>query len=108
MTPDDVIWHLWPGLKTKGGPDMAFVRWRGCSAQLLATVYENGRSKQIVLARLPEFYASDLTKMRVIVSKAAAGRYTSGSFSVFKDRGVKDIDCYCRASCPAIDGVICP
>lgn len=44
---------------------MAFVRWRGCSAQLLATVYENGRSKQIALARLPEFYASDLTKMRV-------------------------------------------
>jgi hypothetical protein len=44
---------------------MAFVRWRGCCAQLLTTVYENGRSKQIVLARLPEFYASDLTKMRV-------------------------------------------
>ncbi len=44
---------------------MAFVRWRGCSAQLLTTVYENGRSKQIVLAKLPEFYASDLTKMRV-------------------------------------------
>ena len=44
---------------------MAFVRWRGCSAQLLTTVYENGRSKQIVLARLPEFYASDLTKMQV-------------------------------------------
>jgi hypothetical protein len=44
---------------------MAFVRWRDCSAQLLATVYENGRSRQIVLARLPEFYASDLTKMRV-------------------------------------------
>jgi len=44
---------------------MAFVRWRSCCAQLLTTVYENGRSKQIVLARLPEFYASDLTKMRV-------------------------------------------
>lgn len=44
---------------------MAFVRWRGCSAQLLTTVYENGRSKQIVLARLPEFYTSDLIKMRV-------------------------------------------
>jgi hypothetical protein len=44
---------------------MAFVRWRGCSAQLLATVYENGQSKQITLARLPDFYASDLTRMRV-------------------------------------------
>lgn len=44
---------------------MAFVRWRGCCAQLLTTVYENGRSKQIALARLPEFYASDLTKLRV-------------------------------------------
>lgn len=44
---------------------MAFVRWRGNSAQLLATVYENGRSKQITLASLPELYASDLTRMRV-------------------------------------------
>ena len=44
---------------------MAFVRWRGSSAQLLATVYENGRSKQVTLASLPEFYVSDLTRMRV-------------------------------------------
>jgi len=44
---------------------MAFVRWRGCCAQLLTNVYENGRHRQVLLARLPEFYASDLTKMRV-------------------------------------------
>jgi hypothetical protein len=44
---------------------MAFVRWRGRSSQLLATVYENGRSKQITLASLPDFYVSDITKMQV-------------------------------------------
>lgn len=31
---------------------MAFVRWRGNSAQLLTTVYEGGRSRQILLANL--------------------------------------------------------
>lgn len=31
---------------------MAFVRWRGNSATLLATVYEQGRSRQILLAAL--------------------------------------------------------
>ncbi len=31
---------------------MAFVRWRGNCAELLATVYENGRSRQILLANL--------------------------------------------------------
>lgn len=37
---------------------MAFVRWRGTCAELLATVYENGRSHQILLANLTGFYAS--------------------------------------------------
>ena len=37
----------------KGGKKgMAFVRWRGNSATLLATVYEQGRSRQILLAAL--------------------------------------------------------
>jgi hypothetical protein len=35
---------------------MAFVRWRGNSATLLATVYEHGRSRQILLAALGSGY----------------------------------------------------
>ena len=31
---------------------MAFVRWRGNSAALLTTVYDNGRSRQVLLAAL--------------------------------------------------------
>ena len=37
---------------------MAFVRWRGNSAQLLATVYDQGRSRQILLANLHGAYAT--------------------------------------------------
>lgn len=44
---------------------MAFVRWRGQYAQLVATVYEAGLSRKITLAGLSEFYASELTKRRV-------------------------------------------
>lgn len=40
-----------------GGDFMAFVRWRGNCAQLLATFYENGRSRQCCLANLPGRYA---------------------------------------------------
>ena len=36
---------------------MAFVRWRGQCAQLLATVYDHGRSRQILLANLQGAYA---------------------------------------------------
>ena len=36
---------------------MAFVRWRGNCAQLLATCYENGRSRQRCLANLQGRYA---------------------------------------------------
>ncbi len=35
---------------------MAFVRWRGQSAQLLTTIYEQGRSRQLLLANLREGY----------------------------------------------------
>lgn len=35
---------------------MAFIRWRGRCAQLLATVYQDGRSKQIRLLTMPEFH----------------------------------------------------
>jgi len=31
---------------------MAFVRWRGSCAQLLATVYEQGKTRKLVLANL--------------------------------------------------------
>lgn len=44
---------------------MAFVRWRGSSAQLLATVYENGRSRQVTLTSLPGFYASETIRRQV-------------------------------------------
>lgn len=44
---------------------MAFVRWRGRCAQLLATVYDGGRSKQITLACLPGFYVPESTKRYV-------------------------------------------
>lgn len=37
---------------------MAFVRWRGNCAELLTTVYENGRNRQILLANLSAPYAS--------------------------------------------------
>jgi len=36
---------------------MAFIRWRGNSAALLATVYEQGRSRQVLLAALGGGYA---------------------------------------------------
>ncbi|MDA8217377.1 MAG: hypothetical protein M0Z94_07135, partial [Dehalococcoidales bacterium] len=37
---------------------MAFVRWRGNCAELFASVFENGRSRQILLANLTGTYAS--------------------------------------------------
>ena len=37
---------------------MAFVRWRGNSAQLLTTIYEPGRSRQVRLAVLRGHYVS--------------------------------------------------
>ncbi len=37
---------------------LAFVRWRGNSAQLLATGYDQGRSRQILLANLHGAYAT--------------------------------------------------
>ncbi len=44
---------------------MAFVRWRGRCCELLATVYENGRSKKITLANLHDFYVPDWVKEEV-------------------------------------------
>lgn len=46
---------------------MAFLRWRGRCAQLLATVYKDGHSKQISLATFPEFHISD--QIRDMVEK---------------------------------------
>ena len=40
---------------------MAFIRWRGRCAQLLATVYVDRRSKQITLTNLPNFYIPEAT-----------------------------------------------
>ncbi|MDA8199828.1 MAG: hypothetical protein M0Z54_10490 [Thermaerobacter sp.] len=36
---------------------MAFVRWRGGCAQLLASVWEDGRSRQVLLATVPGYAA---------------------------------------------------
>jgi hypothetical protein len=44
---------------------MAFVRWRGRCCELIATVYENGRSKKITLANLQEFYVPEWIKQEV-------------------------------------------
>ncbi len=41
---------------------MAFIRWRGRCAQLLATIYIDGRTKQITLTNLPEFNIPEATK----------------------------------------------
>ncbi len=41
---------------------MAFIRWRGRCAQLLATEYVDGRSKQLTLTNLPGFYITEATK----------------------------------------------
>ncbi len=41
---------------------MAFIRWRGRCAQLLATAYVDGRSKQITLTNLTDFYITETTK----------------------------------------------
>ena len=44
---------------------MAFIRWRGGCAQLLTTIYEEKRSKQVVLANLPNFDVTRGTRNEV-------------------------------------------
>lgn len=44
---------------------MAFIRWRGRCAQLLTTVYVDGRSKQITLTNIPGFYISEADKQLI-------------------------------------------
>jgi len=48
---------------------MAFVRWPGGCAQLLASVWEDGGSRQILLANLPGFAAP------VILGEVIAARF---------------------------------
>jgi len=51
---------------------MAFIRWRGNSAQLLATVYEAGRTRQILLTNFHgAYYAAES------LQKAVAARFPS-------------------------------
>ncbi|MEM3485904.1 MAG: hypothetical protein QXI12_09815 [Candidatus Methanomethyliaceae archaeon] len=64
----DVIWAT-DVLKISGGFKIAFIRWRGRCAQLLATVYRNGRSQQVTLASLPGFYISEST-MRYVAEES--------------------------------------
>ena len=47
---------------------MAFIRWRGRCAQLLATVYVDGRSKQITLLSIPGFHISE-TEKKIVSNK---------------------------------------
>jgi hypothetical protein len=44
---------------------MAFLRWRARCAQLLATIYVDGRSKKITLISLPGFFISEAEKQQV-------------------------------------------
>ncbi len=44
---------------------MAFIRWRGSCAQLLATIYSEKGTKQITLANLPNFNVTEETKRYV-------------------------------------------
>jgi hypothetical protein len=44
---------------------MAFVRWRGRCCELLATVYDNGRSRKILLANIHDFYVPEWVKEEV-------------------------------------------
>ena len=48
---------------------MAFVRWRGNSAQLLATVYDQGRSRQILLANLHGAYATTASVRKTVAEQ---------------------------------------
>ena len=45
--------------------NLGFIRWRGRCAQLLATIYEGGRSRQVTLTKLSGFYVSEATKRDV-------------------------------------------
>ena len=47
---------------------MAFIRWRGSCAQLLATIYTEKGTKQITLANLPNLNVTTETK-RVVEEK---------------------------------------
>jgi len=47
---------------------MAFIRWGGRCAQLLATVYADGRSKQITLLSIPGFHISEADK-KIVAKK---------------------------------------
>ncbi len=48
---------------------MAFVRWRGPCAELLATVYDRGRSRQILLANLHGAYDVSLSLQETIMQR---------------------------------------
>ena len=48
---------------------MAFVRWRGNSAQLLTTVYDHGRSRQILLANLHGAYATTTSVRKAVAEQ---------------------------------------
>lgn len=80
---------------------MAFIRWRGRCAQLLATVYVNGCSKQMLLTNLPDFYVTEPVK-RCVMEKfpdvkvdwvAIARSLASGPSNILKEKTpVKHLD----------------
>lgn len=48
---------------------MAFVRWRGNSASLLTTVYDQGKSRQVLLARLGSGYTVPRSVQRLVAER---------------------------------------
>ena len=54
---------------------MAFVRWRGNSADLLTTVYQEGRSRPVRLAELGGAYTLTYVLVRSCSPLGHPGRY---------------------------------
>lgn len=48
---------------------MAWVRWRGGCAQLLATVWDSGRSRQVLLANLQGAYAAPASLRAAVTAR---------------------------------------
>ena len=53
----------------RSGVEMAFVRWRGNSASLLTTVYDQGKSRQVLLARLGSGYTVPRSVQRLVAER---------------------------------------
>ncbi len=69
MTPDGTdVRGRTASRGSRGVPPVAFVRWRGNSAELLTTIYDQGRSRQVRLVCLGGAYTVD-PRVRTAVSE---------------------------------------